>query len=146
MQTRLKRLIFLFFTVLLAVAFVYAISNSLRIVNIGTVKSVGINVYANSACTIPLYSIDWGLVSPTSTNTRNAWLRNEGTVQVKVTLTMEAWTPTLAKDVMRLNWDSENAVIDVGKVKAVVFSLNVYANASAITNFSFDIVVTGNEV
>jgi hypothetical protein len=139
---RTKALFAFFIFVLVGCVFVYALS-SLTIHNTGVVKAVGISIYDENWQ--PLTSIDWGLVPPNSRLTRNAWLKNDGNVPVTVSMHTENWNPSNANLYMSLTWNLEGVTLQLNDTKYCVFTLTTYANASAISSFSFDIVVVGNE-
>lgn len=129
---------------LLLVNMIYADLNDFWVIHSqGTIKSVGINVYADSACSIALTMIDWGSLAVDTTVSYDAWLKNNGTELITVTMTGNNWSPPEAETALSFAWDVEGAVLGVGEVKHAVFSLTVLNNI--VTNFSFDIVVTGTE-
>ena len=134
-----------FLIVMLAVGLAYSLSAFLSVTNVGVVKAVGISIYEDSDCIIPLTQIDWGIVEPDSTVTYDAWLCNEGNVPVRVSLYTENWIPLNASDFMDLTWDSETVIIDVDETISCLFSLQIYENVS-ITDFSFNIVLVGSGV
>ena len=134
-----------FLIVTLAVGLVFSLSSFLTVKNRGTVKAVGISIYEDAGCTVPLTEIDWGEVYPDSSFTYEAWLKNEGNVAVTVAMHTDNWVPDDAPLFMLLSWDGEGVVIEPSLTEYVVFTLTIYSNA-LITDFSFDIHLVGSEV
>jgi len=129
---------------LLLVSFIAAQLNGFfTIQNQGTVTSINISIYSDSACTEPLTAIHWGSIKVGETKTSMAYLRNEGTLAVTVTLSVGDWVPSASSGALSLTWDSENAQVEVGNVQPVVFSLKALNNN--VTGFAFRTIVTGIE-
>ena len=122
-----------------------ALNRFVVIENKGSVVVAGVAVYKDSSCSEPLTVIDWGNVSPGSTATYNAWFRNEGNCNVTLSMHMENMVPANLSQYMCLSWSYDGSLLKPWEAKYVFFTLNVYENTSAITNFSFDIVVEAVE-
>jgi len=58
--------------------------------------TAGLGVYSDSACTQSLTSTDWGTVSPGDSATRTAYVKNLGSVQLRLSLSKTNWNPTSA--------------------------------------------------
>lgn len=69
------------------------LQSSVRIGGRGAVKVVGVEVFSNSNCTIPVSFIDWGMVEPSSMNNATVYVRNEGNVAASISLATENWNP-----------------------------------------------------
>lgn len=122
-----------------------ALVTTYRISNIGTIKAtVGLGVYLDSACTKPVTSIDWNTLSPGQTQTITVYIRNEGTVTMTLSMKTENWQPTTASNYITLNWNREGYSLNASLVLQAVFTLSVSSSITGITNFSFDIVITGS--
>lgn len=109
----------------------------------GVVSSVNVGVYSDSACTQLLTSISWGSVSPGSTVTRTCYVKNTGTASITLSMTTNSWSPPSAEGPIGLAWDRENTAISSGQVVLATFTLTVSSSISGVTNFSFNVVVTG---
>lgn len=133
-------------TVVVVVALVAGLSPvSHRISNSGSVKTVGISVYSDQACTIVLNSINWSTLELGKNYTRDFWVKNTGNSRVKLNMTTESWSPTDAKSYITLTWNLEGRVLEVGQQPINgTFTLQVASNAVG-GNFSFTIVITGTE-
>ena len=117
-----------------------------RVPNAGNVKAVGVNVYWDSACTSNVTSIDWGFLEPGTATNVTVYIKNEGSIPVKLNVTTDNWNPTTASNNITLSWNREGYVLNttVPTVQAVL-TLSVSPSISGVTNFSFDIIITGTE-
>jgi len=104
--------------------------------------NIKIGVYTSSDCTVIVTEIDWGTLTPGGVATRPIYIRNEGNIPVKLTLSAEAWNPTEAKQYFALNWNYDGSQIAAGKGVGVELQLTIFANCTGITSFTFDIVIT----
>jgi hypothetical protein len=56
------------------------------------------------------------------------------------------WNPPAAAGPMTLSWNRENTVLTAGQSISATISLNVSPTIdSSITNFSFNIIITGEQ-
>jgi hypothetical protein len=124
-------------------AIVYAvISRQWRIQTVGTVKTVGLQVkddYGNL-----LTSIDWGTLTPDSSKDFHAFVINNGSVPITLTLATENWNPSEAQHYIELTWDYLGEPINPGASQPIIFTLTVYPNITGISTFNFDIVITAH--
>jgi len=122
----------------------YAAVNSLvQIRNVGTIRAIGVEIYANDALTEVLNEIPWGTLDPGETRSVNAWVKNTGNDAQKLILWTESWVPVDAQNSILLTWNYGNSWIGAGDYISVVFTLSVDPNISGVTSFSFDIWVKG---
>ena len=112
--------------------------------NVGTVKAVGVGVYWDSSCSNPVTSINWGTVNPGSTKDVTVYIKNEGNAPETLSFETQNWNPATASSYMTLTRDYGSQVIPVGGVVKVTLSLSVSITIEGVTNFSFDIIITGN--
>lgn len=122
----------------------WAILERVVIPNTGSVEAVWVGVYWDSGCTNEVTSIDWGVVEVGATENVVVYIKNEGSAQMTLSLATEDWTPAIASTYINLSWDYEGAVIDVDGVIQVTLSLSVSDLIEGVTNFSFNIVITGS--
>ncbi len=71
------------------------------------------------------------------------YLRNEGNAPITFTLDTENWSPSNASAYITLSWDYASQTVDPGTVVKINLTLAVSSNVTGITNFTFDIVITG---
>ena len=120
-----------------------AVTNLVQIQNIGTIRSVGVEVYANEALSQILNEITWGTLDPGETRNASAWIKNRGTDAQKLVLWTENWNPTDAQNSISLSWDYADVWIEAGDALRVEFTLSVDPKIVGVTGFSFDIWVKG---
>jgi hypothetical protein len=109
-----------------------------------TIKSVGVNVYSDHACTVPLVTIDWGMMEPGQSKSHPAYIKNESNVPVTMSMYADNWNPPNAKDFMAVTWSYDGREIPVDGSLPVDFTLSIDASISGILNFSFEIWVVGS--
>jgi hypothetical protein len=114
-----------------------------RISSVGTVKTVGVGAFWDVNCTSRVTEIDWGLVEPGYHVNATIFLRNEGNAPITLSLHTENWSPSNASDHITLSWDYADQTVDPGAVMKVNLTLAVSSDITGITNFNFDIVITG---
>jgi hypothetical protein len=114
-----------------------------RIRNVGVIRAVGVEVYADEGLSTVLTEIAWGTLDPGETKTFDAWVKNTGNSPQKLVLWTENWVPTSAQDTISLTWDYDDGWIAAGASIPVVFTLSVDSNISGVTDFSFDIRIQG---
>jgi len=112
----------------------------------GTVVSaVNIGVYTDSQCTQNCTNISWGTLNPNSTTNKTIYVKNTGTVPVTLTMTTQNWTPTTANSVITLTWDQQDTILDANQSTPANLTLKVATDTDDLTNFNFNIVITGAE-
>lgn len=114
--------------------------------NTGTVliRTVGVGVYSESACTTSLTSINWGTLSPGDQATRTIYVKNTGNVPVVLSMSVGNWNPPSA-NVITVTWDKGGTVLNAGQSVAAVITLQVPQSISGVETFSFEITITGTE-
>jgi len=111
----------------------------------GTVTAVNIGVYSDSQCTQNCTSISWGTLSPGNTTSKTVYVKNTGTLPVTLTMTAQNWTPSTASSVLTLTWNRQSTVLNVGQSIDATLTLSVASSTGNLTNFSFNIILTGSE-
>jgi len=120
------------------------LQRSTTVGSVGTVKGVGVGVFWDSGCTNRVSSINWSLVEPGSLNNATVYIKNEGNSPVTLNLNTTNWNPMNAPNYMKLRWDYANQTIKpTDNALRVKLTLAVYSNITGITNFRFDIIITG---
>ena len=111
----------------------------------GTVKAVNVEVYQDAACTRVLSNIPWGMVEAPSSNQFVGFVKATGSAPITLSMATSGWTPSNCLSYMSLAWNMSRVNMSPGQVKPMAFNLAIYSNAtsSGITNFQFQITVTG---
>lgn len=117
---------------------------SKTIPNVGSLKTVGVGVYFDTALTNKVSSIDWGVLDLGSNKNGTVYIRNEGNSAVSLTMNTANWNPSTTSNYMTLTWNYGGQSVNVGAVIQVKLTLSVSASAAGITNFSFDINIVAN--
>ena len=111
---------------------------TLMLHNTGNISNL--TAYAEQACTTPVITINWGNLNVSSVNTKTIWLKK--TVSQPLTLSMNTtnWSPTNATGYMAVSWDK---TIMSAQVESATITLTVFDNATWMSQFTFDINITG---
>ena len=112
-----------------------------RIRNVGTIRAVGVEVYADAGLTTVLTEISWGVLDPGASRTFDAWVQNSGNVAQGLALSTEGWSPFGAGNSISLSWDYGDVLIPAGASIPVVFTLSVDSGISGVSGFSFVVVI-----
>lgn len=115
-----------------------------RIPSRATLKLMGVGVYKDVNCTIPVLEIDWGVVEPGESKNFSAYIKNESNVPINLTMWTENWDPVNASSFMTFSWDYSASEIPVDASISATFVLNVDPATVGIETFSFIIVIVGN--
>jgi hypothetical protein len=127
----------------LAVTTAGLLSVSQSVPSSGTITTVNVGVYSDSACNLPLTSIDWGTISPGNIVTRIIYVKNTGTAQITLSMTKTDWNPPSADGPITLTWDKGGTTLNANQVATATLTLSVSSSISGITIFSVNIVITG---
>lgn len=115
---------------------------TVRISARGSIRTVGLEVFADPEATQGVSSIDWGILDPGGQAQVTLYLKTTSNVPATVTLSTQGWDPEAAASYITLAWDYDETPLEVGEIRAVVFTLNVAPDILGITDFYFDIVIT----
>lgn len=118
----------------------------------GMVSSINSNmeIYEDAACTIPLVSINWGNAAPGANITKHIWVKNVLGYLMTLSFTTSAWTPSHAIRYLHLAWTGDGQTLassspPLDTVLTLTIDTNVVDSSPLISNFSFDITLTGTE-
>ncbi|MCJ7609429.1 hypothetical protein MUP00_07155, partial [Candidatus Bathyarchaeota archaeon] len=107
------------------------------------VATTNVGIYTTQQCTANLTSITWGTVYPGSNYTRTCYIRNNGNLNMTLSLSTANWSPATAGSIVRLVWNYDGRAIRPGQVLAVSWTLRIPPTISGVQDFSFDIIVSG---
>lgn len=122
------------------------LSASQNIQNSGSIKAVGVGVYTDSGCTTKAVSINWGAMTPGSTQDFTLYVKNEGTVSVILSMSTSNWTSAQASNYITLTWNRGGQTLARQATATAILTLRVSANTTGVNSFGFNIVLTGTEV
>ena len=129
----------------LTVVVLAALSASTTVPLNGTVNTVNVEAYSDSACTQPLTALNVGNVNPGSTVTKTVYIKNTGSIPVTLTMDTSGWSPTGANTYLTLSWNRQNDVLDAGDSVSATFTLTVASDTGSLTTFSCSVTITGTE-
>jgi len=112
--------------------------------NRGNVRCIGVSVWEDPDRTAPLTFIDWGVLEPGQSKNKTAWIENNGTASLTLTLTTDSWTPQASTQYIGLSWDYNNQTVLKDQMIMVNLVLSVSPEISGIETFDFNIVISGN--
>lgn len=115
---------------------------SAKVSNKGAVKTIGVEVYSDSALTNRVTSIDWGTIDPGSKVNKTVYIKNVGNAASTLSMSTSNWNPSSASTYMTLTWDYSGQTVNVGQAVQVKFTLTTSSSITGITSFSFDITIT----
>ncbi|MBO3754797.1 MAG: hypothetical protein FGF53_07995 [Candidatus Brockarchaeota archaeon] len=113
--------------------------------SVGNIKAVGVGVYSDSGCTIPISYIDWGFLEPGSSKQFTIYVKNEGNVPIRLSMEVDNWNPPSASNFLTLSWNRQDNVLGPGDSIPADLTLSVSPSISGVASFSFDIIIIGAE-
>ena len=111
----------------------------------GSIATVNLAAYSDSACTIPVTSLNAGTLSPGGTSTQTIYILNTGTVSETLTMTVNNWSPANANNYLTLTWNRQNTVLSAGQSTPATLTLTAASNTGSLTTFSCDVTLTGTQ-
>jgi hypothetical protein len=113
--------------------------------NTGAITTVNVGVFSDIGCTQPLSTLNWGTVSAGSVATETIYVENTGNAAVTLNMTVTGWNPASAASYMSLTWNQEATRLLAGANVTTILTLTVSSSVSGITNFSFNVTITGTQ-
>ena len=135
-------------TTLAVVSIVIALDIFLRqytFMSVGEIRSIGVNCFVDSMCTIPVTSLNWGVLSPGDVIYRTIYVKNTGNVNMTTTMTTSFWSPIEAPTVMTITWNLERALLKPSEVRRGNLCLTLATDTKMIQSFTFLTIITGTE-
>jgi hypothetical protein len=106
-------------------------------------STVDISVYNNPDATIICSALYWGNLNSGDTATKTIYIKNVGNVSETLSMTATNWTPSTATQSLYLTWNQEGAVLAAGEVVPATIVLKIVADTGDLSDFSFNLVVSG---
>jgi hypothetical protein len=117
---------------------------SMKISNTATLKLVGIGVFSNVNCTVPVSSINWGMLQPGQVENYSVYVQSESNVPITLSMYTASWSPSNASSYITVTWNYAAQTLQPHAVLPVTFTLAVNASISGIPQFSFYIWIVGS--
>jgi archaellum component FlaG (FlaF/FlaG flagellin family) len=106
--------------------------------------SVNLGIYADPQCTQNASFVDWGALQPGGSTTKTIYIKNLGNNEVALSLSTYDWAPQDAIPAITLIWNQGNTHLAPGETLQATLTLSVAPDVpTTITNFSFNILITG---
>lgn len=110
----------------------------------GTIQTLNVSVFQDSACTQALSALNWGTMKPGSSANRTIYVKNTGNAPETLNMTVTAWNPSTAATYITLTWDRQNTVLNQGTSVPALLVLTVAANVNGFTDFNCTTIIAGN--
>ncbi|MCK4481612.1 hypothetical protein KAU55_00185 [Candidatus Bathyarchaeota archaeon] len=135
-------------TLILVAATAVLMMASYRIPSVGKIRAIGVEVYSDANCTVPLEFVDWGMLDPGDLAGFTCYIRNSRNVNFTLTIAAFNWTPPEAGDYLFLDWNYSGVVLEPLDVLPVQVTLMVSPDIgdSGVTSFSMDMYILATEV
>jgi len=115
------------------------------VTNVSAVEANGVGVYWDSDCTDSVSSIDWGTLTPGSLKNVVVYIQNEDMEPMYLITSTTNWNPSKASDYITVRWDYGGQWMNPSENLQITLTLSVTRYIEGISNFSFDIIVTGSD-
>jgi hypothetical protein len=112
--------------------------------NASFVENDNIGIYGGLQNNVSV--IDWGLIYPGSSKDVAILVSNEGNTNLVLRLSTRDWVPEPANNYITLSWDYDGQVIRPQQAVRVVLTLYVSEYTTRISDFTFTIVIIGEQV
>lgn len=106
------------------------------------VIKIGIGIYWDYTCVLPVDHIDWGTLNPGDSSNITVYVRNEGDANVTLFFVTDNWSPGAAAYYVSLSWDYSGKVIESEQVANITFTLSIDSDIEEVYSFAFDIVIS----
>ena len=111
----------------------------------GTITSLNVEIFNDIECTQVCNNINWGTLTPGDSITQTIYIKNSGNKPTVLSLITENWNPTNASAYLNVSWDKENANLNPDQIILASLTLTSEVDIDSITDFDFDIIITGVE-
>jgi hypothetical protein len=112
----------------------------------GSITSVNVSVYNDQPCTQKCQSLNWSTIVAGNSVSKTIYIKNTGGLPITLGMNATNWNPVTAEGPMTMSWNCENTVLQANQSIEATITLNVSPTIDpSITNFSFNIVITGRQ-
>lgn len=140
-------------TITSLIAILLSKTTDLYIPSIGTVKTIGVEVYWDQNGENKTETIDWDIVWAGSSENMTLYVQSISNYEVTLTLNATDWIPVNISNYIILSWDYNRTSLKPGEIIPVTLTLSASSSESLIryliTNnvqdFHFEIAITASE-
>jgi hypothetical protein len=141
-----KEGVLLAFVVTSSVFYVFVLGVTTNtITNVSGVVPEGVGVFKDSSCASPCEYIDWGTLTPGSTEKYDVYVLNKDVVPIYLIMSTANWSSSQASYYLTLRWNYAGQRIDPGDVLQLTLALSVSPSIKDVSEFSFDILIAGSQ-
>ena len=87
--------------------------------------------------------INWGSIDAGGNSTATIWVKNSGTVPLKLSMTYQNFDPPVPKNYITLQWNQQDTVLSVGQSVPATFLLQVSPLVLDVTTFNVQLSING---
>ena len=104
-------------------------------------------VYWDSTATSPVTEVEWGELEVGLTGSVTFYIKNEGAsnLYAEAVWDITSWVPPGADQYFDLTWDFDTKMLRPGFAQRTLLELHVHDDVTGFTDFSFDIIITGDD-
>lgn len=117
-------LAFLAVAILLSLTTLGLLTMSQTITSSGTITSINVAVFSDSACTTPVNTVSWGLISPGTSVSRTVYVKNTGNNPLTLNMHSESWGPSGANNSISFNLEQGKCPIKRGSINSCRSNIN----------------------
>jgi len=122
-------------------------TTNFSIPSLGTVKTIGVEVYGDPNRENKTVTIDWDEIWLGSSKNVTLYIRSISNYKVTLNLNATDWVPANVSEYMTLSWDYNGTPLNPGEIIQVTLTLSIsyspsfvsYLIADDVQNFNFDI-------
>jgi len=116
-----------------------------RVSSGGAVRAhLPIAVYSDPQGNQTLLSIEWGVLEPAQSKNVTCYIQNLDKTPLTLSFITQNWNPPEASNYINLSWNYGGQLVNASQIVGITFTISVSTNIPDITDFSFDIVITGS--
>ena len=120
------------------------LQSSAPLTHSGTIETLNVGVFQDSACTQSLSTLNWGTLKPGTSANRTIYVKNTGSVPVTLNMTVTSWNPSAAASYITLTWNRQGTTLSQGNSVSALLVLSVSANVNGFTSFACTTIIAGN--
>jgi hypothetical protein len=128
-------------------------NSNLSLPSIGTIKTVGVEVYWDSDLENRTEEINWGNIQVGSSKNFTVYIRSISNVETTLLLDTTDWSPANLSEYVSFLWDYDGRILNPGEIVQVKLTfLSSYSRTflfflieNNVKKFSFDIHVVASE-
>jgi hypothetical protein len=139
--------VLIFITIMAGVHLIYGgLTPVTSISNTGVIASANLQIYWENQCVNAVTSVNWGYIEIGKDTNVTVFVKNTGTVPLTLSLMTSNWNPMDLGTYCTLAWDYSGDKIETNSVMPVILILKVSPDTQEVTNFQFQITITGTQV